>query len=117
MEWNAERRAEWFYHNRDTIDREAYERGVRDAKVAEAIKKLEAEKRARKPGYVDPEFADDPSIIMDPNYVEAAYNPEVIEVDEGHGVIAWFFIIMFSLVGAGLVLGFLYWLLFVKRFK
>lgn len=115
MEWDTHRRAEWFYHNRDTIDREAYERGLRDAKVAEAIKKLEAEKRARQPGYVDPEFADDPSIIMDANYVEAAYNPEVVVVPEGHGFFFWFFVIILGLAGGGIVLLMLYWLIFVKK--
>lgn len=115
MEWNAERRARWLYHNQANIEREAYERGIKDASVAAEIAKLEAAKAARDPNYVDPEFTDDPSIIMDPNYVEAVYNPEVVEVEESSGV-GWFFIIVFSLLFAAVFIWLLYWLVFKVRF-
>jgi hypothetical protein len=38
-EWDAERRARWLYHNQNTIERDAYERGMQDAKVAEYVAK------------------------------------------------------------------------------
>ena len=75
MEWSAERRAMWFYHNRDRISQEAYLAGMRDAQVAQQISLLEAKRHARQPGYVDPEFANNPYDMYDDEFIEASYNP------------------------------------------
>ena len=80
MEWNAQRRADWLYHNQARISAEAYADGVRDAAVQQRLAALEARKVARDVNYVDPEFASDPTDQYDQNYVEAAYNPTVMPV-------------------------------------
>ena len=109
MEWDAERRARWLYHNRYEIEADAYNRGLHDARVAAEIQKLEAAQVARQVGYVDPEFAQDPSIIMDQNYVNAAYNPEPVR-SSGGGAVIWVLII-------GLAVGGVVYLVFIKRWN
>jgi hypothetical protein len=80
MEWNAERRAQWLYHNQARLSAEAYADGARDAAVQQRLAALEAQKVPRNVNYVDQEFASDPTDQYDQNYVEAAYNPSVIPV-------------------------------------
>ena len=80
MEWNAERRAQWLYHNQARLSAEAYADGARDAAVQQRLAALEAQKVPRNVNYVDPEFASDPTDQYDQNYVEAAYNPTVMPV-------------------------------------
>jgi hypothetical protein len=80
MEWNAERRAQWLYHNQARLSAEAYADGARDAAVQQRLAALEAQKVPRDVNYVDPEFASDPTDQYDQNYVEAAYNPTVMPV-------------------------------------
>lgn len=75
MDWDAQRRAAWFYHNQGRIEESAYLRGMQDAQVAAEYRKLEAQRIARNRDYVDPEFVSDPSMMLDDNYIEAAYNP------------------------------------------
>jgi hypothetical protein len=81
MEWSAERRAQWFYHNQHVIERDAYERGMRDAHVAEEVAKLKAQGVKPNPDYVDPEFKNDPSAMYTQEYVEAAYNPPMAQTN------------------------------------
>ncbi|CAE7860254.1 RARS [Symbiodinium microadriaticum] len=76
-EWSAERRARWLYHNRASIEQDAYERGMRDAAVASELAKLKAANTSVNPDYVDSQIADNPDIMYSQDYVEAAYNPEV----------------------------------------
>jgi len=78
-EWSAERRAMWFYNNQGHIDQQAYNRGVQDAQVAAELAKLKAANAKIDPDYVDPEFKEDPSVMYDDKYIEAAYNPTVIQ--------------------------------------
>ena len=78
MEWNAERRAQWLYHNQARLSAEAYADGARDAAVQQRLAALEAQKIPRNVNYVDPEFTSDPTDQYDQNYVEAAYNPTVM---------------------------------------
>ena len=78
MEWNAERRAQWLYHNQARLSAEAYADGARDAAVQQRLAALEAQQVPRNVNYVDPEFASDPTDQYDQNYVEAAYNPTVM---------------------------------------
>ena len=80
MEWNAQRRADWLYHNQARLSAEAYADGARDAAVQQRLAALEAQKVPRDVNYVDPEFASDPTDQYDQNYVEAAYNPTVMPV-------------------------------------
>ncbi|QEH35038.1 hypothetical protein OJF2_35830 [Aquisphaera giovannonii] len=84
MEWNAERRAQWLYHNQARLSAEAYADAARDAEVQRRLAALEAQRVPRDANYVDPEFAADPTDQYDQNYVEAAYNPAAMpEQDRG----------------------------------
>jgi hypothetical protein len=76
-EWSAERRAQWFYHNQNVIERDAYERGMRDAAVASHVAELKAQNTKINSDYVDPEFVKDPSLMYTQDHIEAVYNPEV----------------------------------------
>lgn len=78
MEWDAERRANWLYHNQARLSAEAYADAARDAAVQQRLSALEAKQVARNTNYVDPEFATDPTDQYDQSYVEAAYNPTVM---------------------------------------
>jgi hypothetical protein len=77
MEWDAERRARWLYNHQHTIERDAYERGMRDSAVAQRVAELKAQNARVDPDYVDPEFAKDPSLMYTQDHIEAVYNPEV----------------------------------------
>lgn len=109
MEWNAERRAAWLYHNQHNIERSAYERGLQDAAVAAEVARLKAANTSVNEDYVDPEFAEDPSVMYSDEYVEAAYNPTVVE-----GSYAWTIFIWLVVIGVIGLLAFL--LIFRTRF-
>jgi hypothetical protein len=85
MEWNAERRAQWLYHNQARLSAEAYADGARDAAVQQRLAALEAQQVPRNVNYVDEEFASDPTDQYDQNYVEAAYNPTVMPDQSSSG--------------------------------
>lgn len=93
MEWSAERRAMWFYHNRASIDQAAYERGLQDAAVRARIAELERQNAVRNAGYIDPEFAENPTLMYDQEYIESVYNPNVRETHysppSSGGGVAW----------------------------
>lgn len=78
-EWESERRAQWLYNNRYSIESDAYNRGVQDAKVATEINRLENQRKYRDPNYIDKDFVKDPSLMYDGDYVRAAYNPAVVQ--------------------------------------
>lgn len=123
MEWNANRRAEWLYHNQSRISAEAYADAARDADVQRRLAALEAEKKPRNNDYVDPEFEENPSDQYDQDYVEAAYNPTempaaaasaasepaVVQSHSGFGTFLW------SLVLTVGTLAGVWWLVFRKR--
>ena len=92
-EWNAERRARWLYHNQGSIERDAYERGMKDAAVAAELAKLKAQNVSANPDYVDEDFSDNPDLMYSQEYVEAAYNPTVVPQDSGvsGSVLLWIF--------------------------
>jgi len=75
-DWSAERRARWLYNNQDRIERDAYERGIRDSATAAEIARLQQQNAVRDPHYVDQDFKDNPDLMYEQQYVEAAYNPE-----------------------------------------
>ena len=85
-EWSAERRAQWFYHNQNVIERDAYERGLRDSAVAARVAELQRQNLHPNPDYVDPEFSNDPSMMYTQDHIEAAYNPEVVASSNDSGV-------------------------------
>jgi hypothetical protein len=123
MEWSAERRAYWFYHNRYNIDQAAYERGLQDGEVRARIAALERQNYARNPGYVDPEFNDNPTLMYDQDYIESVYNPNVRVVHtsgpatgSGGGGVAWS-ILGWICLGVVVIIGaiFLFNVIFVKR--
>ncbi len=104
MEWNAQRRADWLYHNQARLSAEAYADGVRDAEVQQRIAALEAQQVPRDVNYVDPEFASDPTDQYDQNYVEAAYNPTVMPAQSGGGsVVGTALLWLFGLGAAGAI--------------
>jgi hypothetical protein len=108
-EWDAERRARWLYHNQHTIERDAYERGMQDAKVAEYVAKMKTENMAVNSDYLDDEFKDDPSAMYTQEHLEAVYNPKV--VDHGNTVL----IVIGVVILGGVTIMVLYWLVFIKR--
>ncbi len=111
MEWDAARRAQWLYHNRHTIETAAYQEGLKDAAVAAEIARLEAEKVAANPNYVDKEFEQDPSLMYEQEYIEAAYNPTVVP-PASSGFLKGFLIFMLIVIVGGL----LFYVTFVHRF-
>ena len=88
-EWSAERRAMWLYHNQTSIERDAYERGMKDAAVAAELAKLKAQNVAVNPDYVDKDFTDNPDLMYSQEYVEAAYNPTVVPPAEVNLTVLW----------------------------
>jgi hypothetical protein len=94
-EWSAERRAKWLYHNRYNIEQSAYERGIKNAQVAAAVAQMEAKNVSRKEDYIDPEFSDNPDLMYDQEYIEAAYNPTVVHQTSGGiaSILLWIIII------------------------
>lgn len=105
-EWSAQRRAEWLYHNEGRIQRDAYERGMRDATTAAEVAKLKAQNAAVNTNYIDPEFKDNPDLMYDQGYVEAAYNPST---SSGAWTIFLWVIVGLTVAGA------LTWFVFIKR--
>lgn len=76
MDWSLERRAMWMYHNRSSIDQQLYQQELaKNAALQAQIAQLEASGTAVNPGYVDPEFADNPDLMYTDEYVQAVYNP------------------------------------------
>lgn len=116
-EWNAERRALWLYNNRDNIERDAYQRGLRDAEVARIVARMEAQRINRDPDYIDPEFNRAPHLMYDEDFVEAAYNPTVVPVRHNTtptdpGAALNVFLILGCIVLGGLILWGAYYLVF-----
>ena len=102
-EWSAERRAQWFYHNQNVIERDAYERGMRDAAVANRVAELKAQGARVDPDYVDPEFSQDPSLMYTQDHIEAVYNPKVSN-NHALTIFLWIIIISFVLFSAYVLL-------------
>ena len=79
MEWSAERRAAWLYHNESHIERDAYERGMKDAAVAEELAKLKAAKTPVNPDYVDKDFVDNPDLQYTQEHIDSVYPQKPVE--------------------------------------
>ena len=89
MEWDASRRARWLYNNQSNIESAAYQKGMQDAAVAAEIARLKTEGAAADPNYIDKEFSDNPDLMYDQDYVEAAYNPMVQQPSSAGTVLKW----------------------------
>lgn len=113
QEWDAQRRADWLYHNRYHIDQSAYERGLRDSEVLRRITELENKRIYRNGDYVDTEFAKDPSIMYDQEYIEAVYNPTTQDIDTEAALA--FFLWTGGIVFVGVACCGVYYLLFKMR--
>lgn len=101
MEWDSSRRARWLYNNQGNIEAAAYKEGMQDAAVAAEIARLKAEGIAADPNYIDEEFADNPDLMYDQEYVEAAYNPTVVQPRKSSAgtILLWMIIIGVLLYG------------------
>ncbi len=96
----------WLYHNQASIERDAYERGMKDAAVAAELAKLKAQNVAVNPDYVDKDFTDNPDLMYSQEYVEAAYNPTVVPPAEVDLTALW------VILGVIVVGGVLYFVVF-----
>ncbi len=99
MEWSADRRANWLYHNQARISSEAYADVARDAEVQKRLAALEAQKGPRDSNYVDPEFKEHPTDVYAQKYVEAAYNPVPMQSSSP----SWMWTIVTLTAGIGLL--------------
>lgn len=76
-EWSAERRALWLYNNQNVIEKEAYERGLKDAEVAAKIAELKNKNTPINSQYVDPEFVSDTSVMYAQNTSQKQVQPNL----------------------------------------
>lgn len=101
MEWDADRRARWLYnHQSELAHTEAYKQALQNAELRGKIAELERQKTAQDPQYVDPEFKDNPTDMYDHKYVEAAYNPVVVQQPAGASC---FVIVVWTIIAIALV--------------
>jgi hypothetical protein len=105
MEWDADRRARWLYnHQAELAQTEAYRQALQNAELRGKIAELERQKAAQDPHYVDPEFKDHPTDMYDHKYVEAAYNPVVVQQPVQTGT-SGFVIFLWTIIGIALIVG------------
>jgi hypothetical protein len=77
MDWNAQRQAQWFYHNQNSINQSLYQQQLAtNTALRLEIERLKAASTPINPNYVDPEFATNPDLMYDDAYVQAVYNPQ-----------------------------------------
>jgi len=117
---SAEERARWAYNHRDQLDDARYRDMVkRDADLEARVRALEAEKKARDPNYVPSGLSDNPDLMYNKDFVNAAYNPSPAVYHppppstgpSAGTVLFWLLIIV--LVGALVV--FVIWFVFVRE--
>jgi hypothetical protein len=115
MEWSAERRAMWLYHNQYNISADAYAQGVRDAQVAAQLQRMKTSGINPNPNYIDPEFSGDPSIMYTDAHLQAMYPPvsrPATAAERAAGaVILWIFV---GFLAVAALIGLLYLLTQVK---
>ena len=62
------------------MDRERYQYLIsRDAQLQAEINQLRAQNIARNPSYVPPQMSDNPDLMYNKEFVDAAYNPQVVQ--------------------------------------
>jgi len=116
----AEERARWAYNHRSEMDDARWRDMVkRDADLEARVRALEAEKRARDPNYVPAAMKDNPDLMYNPDFVNAAYNPSPAvyhppppSSGPSAGTVL-FWLLMVVLVGAVVV--FVIWFIFVRE--
>jgi hypothetical protein len=116
-------RARWAYHHRQQMDDARYRDMVaKDAALEARIRQLEAEKLQRDPNYVPAAMKDQPDLMYNDAYVNAAYNPTPAVYTQppprapGSGpsagtVLMWFLIIIVVIV----VVSFVVWFIFIRE--
>lgn len=113
---SLDQRAYWTYHHRQQMDDARYREMVtKDVQLETRIRALEQQKVARDPNYVPTAMKDNPDLMYSDQYVNAAYNPQVIPPPAppnhtGHYVM-WFALILMGFV----VVGFMIWFVFVRE--
>lgn len=106
-DWSAERRAMWFYHNQNTINRDLYEQELRkNSALAAEVNRLHTQNVSVNPQYVDKEFVDNPDLMYSDAVVAAAVKPK-------SSFSWWYIIIPFGL----LLVGTSVYFVFVHDFK
>ena len=79
---NSHQRALWMYNHQDVIDQARYDEMLRrDARLQAEIDQLKAQNLPRDPNYVPPQMADNPDVMYNKEFVNAAYNPQEIQPD------------------------------------
>lgn len=71
MEWSADRRAAWMYHNQHNITQEAYLQGTKDAAVQAELARLRASGTPVDTSYVDKDFVANPDLMYTDNHIRA----------------------------------------------
>ena len=74
LDWSAERRAAWLYHNSEVIRRDLYQRELEDPEVARAVAELKKKQTKCNPLYVDPQYVSDPDLMFNAEYVDAVFH-------------------------------------------
>lgn len=111
LDWNAQRRAEWLYHNQHRIDSQIYQQQLQNEELRREIERIKAQNTPVNPNYVDKEYSENPDLMYDDNYVAAAYNPAPVPVSTTR---SWTWV--WWLTGFCVVGGFV-WLFFIKDWK
>lgn len=112
LDQSLDRRAEWAYHHRHSMDTARYQEMLtRDAQLEARVRELEAKNVPRDPTHTPAGI--DPDLMYTDEHVAAVYNPEpVVEAPEPSA--GWGATVLAVLLAAAF-LGFAVWLVFFKR--
>jgi len=107
-------RAAWMYNHQNDMDQARYQEMLRkDAQLQAEIDQLKAQNAPRDPSYVPPQMKDNPDLMFNKEFVDAAYNP--VEVANPRTSQGWLYSLFVSALVLG-ALGFVGYLLFFKEF-
>lgn len=108
---NSHQRALWMYHQRPvsqggTIDDVRYNELLKkDAKLQAELDALKAQNLARDPSYVPPQYADNPDLMYNKEFINASYNPQEVHTPGPSGggvgfgtILLWFLGILLVVV-------------------
>ena len=111
---NSSDRAYWAYHHRDQMDEVRYrEMLAKDAELKARIEALEKQGTPRDPNYVVPGMSENPDLQYSKEFVDAAYNPVIVEQERTTSTFPMWIVIVFV---AFTFLGIAAYYLFVKEF-
>ena len=109
---NSHDRALWMYHHSLEMDQARYNELLRrDARLQAEIDQLKSQNVVRDPGYVPVQMKDNPDIMYNKDFVDAAYNP--VEVSSGG---FWYFVYFLLMILFVLSLAVFVYLFFFKEF-